>query len=89
MEQPIVSAVTSNASEAKVTITGVPDQPGIAALLFRGLADVFVNVDMIVQNTSLEGTTDISYTVPRNELGDLCRRDRIARPTDWCPLRAR
>ena len=49
MEQPIVSAVTSDVSEAKVTITGVPDRPGVAAAIFRGLADRAVNVDMIVQ----------------------------------------
>ena len=55
MEQPIVSAVTSDASEVKVTITGVPDRPGIAAVVFRALADSAVNVDMIVQNTSHRG----------------------------------
>ncbi len=65
MEQAIVSAVTSDASEAKLTISGVPDRPGIAASLFRALADAAVNVDMIVQNTSHDGTTDISFTVPR------------------------
>ncbi len=68
MEQPIVSAVTSDTSEAKITITGVPDQPGIAASLFRGLADRAINVDVIVQNTSHHGTTDISFTVPRSDL---------------------
>ncbi len=68
VEQPIVSAVTSDTSEAKITITGVPDQPGIAASLFRGLADRAVNVDVIVQNTSHHGTTDISFTVPRLDL---------------------
>jgi aspartate kinase len=68
MEQPIVSAVTSNATEVKLTVTGVPDRPGIAASIFRGLADETVNVDMIVQNTSREGMTDISFTVPRDEL---------------------
>lgn len=68
MEQAIVSAVTSDTSEAKLTITGVPDRPGIAASLFRALADAAVNVDMIVQNTSHDGTTDISFTVPRTEL---------------------
>ena len=69
MEQPIVSAVTSDTSEAKITITGVPDQPGIAASLFRGLADRAINVDVIVQNTSHHGTADISFTVPRDDLG--------------------
>ncbi|MDA8400720.1 MAG: aspartate kinase [Actinomycetota bacterium] len=68
MEQAIVSAVTNDASEAKVTVTGVPDRPGIAASLFRALADRSVNVDMIVQNTSREGTTDISFTVPKDDL---------------------
>jgi aspartate kinase len=69
MEQPIVSAVTSDVSEAKVTVTGVPDRPGVAAVVFRALADGAVNVDMIVQNTSVEGLTDISFTVGRTELG--------------------
>ena len=68
MEQPIVSAVTSDTTEAKITITGVPDQPGIAASLFRGLADRAINVDVIVQNTSHHGTTDISFTIPRADL---------------------
>ena len=68
MEQPIVSAVTSDASEVKLTLTRVPDRPGIAASLFRALADEAINVDMIVQNTSHDGTTDISFTVPRAEL---------------------
>ncbi len=53
MEQAVVTAVTHDTSEAKVTVTGVPDRPGIAARLFRALADRSVNVDMIVQNTSL------------------------------------
>jgi len=68
MEQPIVTAVTHDVSEAKVTVTGVPDKPGIAARLFRALADRNVNVDTIVQNTSLHGTTDISFTVPKVDL---------------------
>ena len=69
MEQAIVSAVTHDTSEAKVTIAGVPDQPGIAAKVFRKLADIGVNVDMIVQNVSDHGVTDISFTVPKEELG--------------------
>ncbi len=68
MEQAIVTAVTHDVSEAKVTVAGVPDRPGIAARLFRALADRSVNVDMIVQNTSLRGTTDISFTVPKLDL---------------------
>ena len=73
MEQPIVSTVTSDASEVKLTMTRVPDRPGIAAALFRGLANELVNVDMIVQNTSHDGTTDISFTVPKNELAAATR----------------
>jgi aspartate kinase len=68
MEQAVVTAVTHDTSEAKVTVSGVPDRPGVAAQLFRGLADRSVNVDEIVQNTSLHGTTDISFTVPRTDL---------------------
>lgn len=68
MEQPVVSAVTSDASSAKITLSGVADRPGIAATLFRGLADRSVNVDMIVQNISHDGTTDISFTVPKDDV---------------------
>jgi aspartate kinase len=68
MEHAIVSAVTHDASEAKVTIAGVPDRPGVAASLFRRLADRGVNVDMIVQNTSEHGVTDISFTMPHADL---------------------
>ncbi len=65
MEQAVVTAVTDDTSEAKVTVTSVPDRPGVAARLFRALAEHSINVDMIVQNTSLHGTTDISFTVPK------------------------
>ncbi len=68
MEQAIISAVTHDNSEAKLTVLGVSDRPGVAASLFRALADRDVNVDMIVQNTSLEGHTDISFTVPHADL---------------------
>ncbi len=64
MEDPIISGVVTDVSEAKVTVLGVPDQPGISAALFEPLAAGNVNVDMIVQNTSTDGTTDISFTVP-------------------------
>jgi aspartate kinase len=68
MEEAVIRAVVADLSEAKVTVTGVPDRPGIAANLFRRLADADVNVDMIVQNASEGGVTDISFTVPRLEL---------------------
>jgi len=77
MEQAIVSAVVDDSSEAKVTVTGVPDHPGIAARVFRELADVDVNVDMIVQNVSDHGVTDISFTVPKADLArgtEICQR---------------
>jgi aspartate kinase len=68
MEEAVVTAVTHDTSEAKVTVSGVPDRPGVAAQLFRALADHSINVDMIVQNTSAHGTTDISFTVPKTDL---------------------
>ena len=68
MEDPIISGVVTDVSEAKVTVLGVPDQPGVSAALFEPLAGRNINVDMIVQNTSTEGTTDISFTVPRADL---------------------
>ena len=68
MEAAIISGVTHDTSEAKVTISQVPDRPGIAARVFRALADESVNVDMIVQNTSSGGTTDISFTLPKDDL---------------------
>jgi aspartate kinase len=68
MEHAIVSGVTSDDSEAKVTVSGVPDEPGIAARLFRELALRDINVDMIVQNVSAHGVTDISFTVPKSDV---------------------
>jgi len=68
MEKAIISGVTHDLTEAKVTVVGVPDKPGIAARLFRALADQAVNVDMIEQNVSLGGVTDISFTLPKADL---------------------
>jgi aspartate kinase len=68
MEQAIISAIAHDTSEAKVTVKGVPDRPGVAARVFRPLADENVNVDMIVQNSSEDGTTDIFFTVPKDDL---------------------
>jgi aspartate kinase len=68
MEEPIISGVVTDTSESKVTIVAVPDQPGIAAALFEPLAAANVNVDMIVQNTSHDGTTDISFTMPKADM---------------------
>ncbi|MFV0308910.1 MAG: aspartate kinase [Desertimonas sp.] len=69
VEDPIISGVVTDTSESKVTVLKVPDRPGISASLFEPLADANVNVDMIVQNTSTEGTTDISFTVPSADMG--------------------
>lgn len=66
MEQAIVSGIAHDTSEAKITIHGVPDRPGVAALLFTPMAEEDVNVDMIVQNVSTHGVTDISFTVPKS-----------------------
>jgi aspartate kinase len=73
MEKAIISGVPHDISEAKVTLVGVPDQPGIAARTMRLIADEAINVDMIVQNVSHEGTTDISFTVPKADLSRVLR----------------
>lgn len=77
MEDPIISGVVHDVSEAKVTVRAVPDRPGISAALFEPLAAANVNVDMIVQNTSSQGFTDISFTIPMADLAvaeDIVRR---------------
>ena len=68
MEDPIISGVVTDTTEAKVTIVAVPDRPGISATLFEPLAAANVNVDMIVQNTSHNGATDISFTMPKSDM---------------------
>ena len=69
MDQAIVSGIAHDASQAKVTILAVPDQPGVAARIFRPLAEAGANIDMIVQNVSAEGRTDVSFTLPKEDLG--------------------
>jgi len=68
MEQVLVSGITGDRNQAKVTVVGVPDQPGIAAKLFGSIAEAAINVDMIIQNVGQESLTDISFTVPREDL---------------------
>ena len=68
MEHAIITGVVPDTSQAKLTIVGVKDEPGIAARVFRNLADADVNVDMIVQNVGDHGRTDISFTVPSEDL---------------------
>ncbi|MFM8253977.1 MAG: aspartate kinase [Actinomycetota bacterium] len=69
MEQAIISGIAHDRSEAKITIVGVPDRTGVAARIFQSIADVDVNIDMIVQNVSAAATglTDISFTLPKAE----------------------
>lgn len=74
MEQAIISGVAHDISEAKVTVLGVPDHPGVAARVFRPLAAEGINIDMIVQNISADGRTDISFTIPDE---DIARAEKV------------
>jgi aspartate kinase len=67
MEKAVISGVAFSRDEAKITLTRVPDRPGIAYQILGAIADANIDVDMIVQNISVEGTTDFSFTVHRNE----------------------
>ncbi|HMW48008.1 MAG TPA: aspartate kinase, partial [Cellvibrionaceae bacterium] len=68
MEQPVVSGIAFNRDEAKLTIRGVPDRPGVASLVLAPIGDANVEVDVIVQNLSADNTTDITFTVNRGEM---------------------
>jgi aspartate kinase len=68
MEDVVLRGVSLEKNQAKVTIIGVPDKPGVAAGLFSALADAGTNVDMIVQNVSLAGTTDLTFTINKDDL---------------------
>lgn len=68
MEQPIISGIAFNRDEAKVTVLGVPDRPGIAYQILGPIADANIDVDIIIQNTGADGTTDFTFTVHKNEL---------------------
>jgi aspartate kinase len=69
LEQALITGVAHDRSEAKITIVGVPDEPGVAARIFETVASAELNIDMIVQNVSTEGTgrTDISFTLPKTD----------------------
>ena len=67
MEQPVISGIAFNRDEAKLTITGVPDIPGVASKILGPISDSNVEVDMILQNVSAEGLTDFTFTVHRND----------------------
>ena len=67
MEHLVVSGVTHDKNQARITLKKVPDQPGIAAKIFTPIADAGIIVDMIIQNTRPEGQTDLTFTVPKGE----------------------
>ena len=70
MEQPVVSGIMCDKNQAKITLKEVPDQPGIAANIFEPLAKASISVDMIIQNVSEQGHTDLSFTLQREELDE-------------------
>jgi aspartate kinase len=67
METVLVSGVAYNKDEAKISIVGVPDQPGISAQIFSPLSEAGITVDMIIQNISHDGATDMTFTVPKGD----------------------
>ena len=67
MEQPLISGIAFSRDEAKLTIIGVPDEPGVASKILAPISDAHINVDMIVQNVGDDGTTDFTFTVPRGD----------------------
>jgi aspartate kinase len=79
MESALISGIAFNRDEAKLTIIGVPDMPGVASKILAPIADENVEIDMIIQNISAHGTTDFTFTVHRNDyakakkiLEDIC-----------------
>ena len=85
VEKELVSGIAYSRDEAKVTLTGVSDQPGIAAGVFGPLSEANINVDMIVQNTSHDGTTDITFTTSR---GDLDRALKVIKDAIKVPYKS-
>ena len=77
MEQMIIRGIAADKNQAKVTLLSVPDTPGVAAKIFKALGAAHVNVDMIVQNVSAAGVTDISFTVAKD---DLLKAKRVVEP---------
>jgi aspartate kinase len=79
MEQPIISGIAFNRDEAKITVLGVPDKPGIAYQILGPIADANIDVDMIIQNTGADSTTDFTFTVHKNEMNKALNilRDKV------------
>ncbi|MDX1514224.1 MAG: aspartate kinase [Gammaproteobacteria bacterium] len=83
MEQPLISGVAHNRDEAKITVCGVPDKPGIAYRVLRPIAEANIEVDMIVQNVGGDGKTDMTFTVHRNDYEEAMKRiGDVARDMD-------
>ena len=78
MEKVLVSGVTLSKNEARITITRVPDKPGVASKIFTPISDAHIVVDMIIQNTSSDGSTDLTFTIPK---GDLKRALKLVKKT--------
>ena len=77
MEQMIIRGIAADKNQAKATLLGVPDTPGVAARIFKALAAANINVDMIVQNVSAAGVTDVSFTVAKD---DINKTKRVIEP---------
>ena len=73
MEQPVVSGIALDRNQARISLSGVVDRPGIASDIFGKLAENNINIDMIIQTLGHDGKTDMDFTVPQNELGDAKR----------------
>ncbi len=67
MENPVISGIAFSRDEAKLTVLGVPDRPGVAFAILKPISDANIEVDMIIQNQSIAGTTDFTFTVSRND----------------------
>lgn len=67
MEKPLISGIAFSRDEAKLMILGVPDKPGVAYQILEPISDANIDVDLIIQNQGVDGTTDFTFTVPRND----------------------
>ena len=70
MEKPLIAGIAYNGDEAKLTIRGIPDQPGVASRIFGPISEAHINVDMIIQNVGLDDSTDLTFTVKRDEYAE-------------------
>lgn len=82
MEKPVVSGIALDKNQARITLRGVIDKPGIAAEIFSTLAKKGINVDMIIQNVGHDGTTNLGFTVPENELSEAKKSLKSIKPAE-------